>query len=147
MIDIVALRSSAKWNIDEVEKHVAGAKKLLESAEADLLDAKYGLIQLLTAFVEMDGVVFEYFTMSDKQVTSKDIGLKAGENTGEYFYSLYDKRVHPVSGSHGCYFYDENNQEHINTHVHRVIASSDKAKYPSLNELTVKDLVNTQYKK
>ena len=120
MIDIVALRSSAKWNIDEVEKHVAGAKKLLESAEADLLDAKYGLIQLLTAFVEMDGVVFEYFTMSDKQVTSPAIALKAGENTGEYFYSSRgDKRVHPVTGWHSYCFYDENNKAHIHSDVLR----------------------------
>ncbi len=94
-----------------------------------------------TEYIEADGVVLKIQKRSQQETTR--LGLKTKESGGvaEDFYSKGDKMSHQATGWHSYYFYDEESKAHSQDKVHKIIATSDPEKYPSVALLTVQDLL------
>lgn len=90
-----------------------------------------------TEFKNLEGIVFEVQLVADKFI--KDTSMKINPEGG-YFYSELDSQVHKSNNLVDDKYYDENHEFHSNNTAYKVVATSNKRKFPELPRLTVLDL-------
>ena len=90
-----------------------------------------------TEFKNLEGIAFEFQIVADKFI--KDPSMKINPD-GDYFYSKTDSKVHKSKDIVNGKYYDEERKAYSRDTSHKVVATSDKEKYPELRLLTALDL-------
>ena len=90
-----------------------------------------------TEFKNLEGIVFEVQLVAAKFV--KEESMKINPD-GDYFYSMNDNKVHKSNNLVDEKYYDEKHEVHPNDTAYKVVATSNKRKFPELPRLTVLDL-------
>jgi hypothetical protein len=89
-------------------------------------------IPMKTEFLKVEGTMIEINTIPERE------SVYPGPGDGEYFYA--NGAIHKRTGWGNYYFYNEKNEGIADSCVFRIIATSDKDKYPLLPLLTIEDL-------
>jgi hypothetical protein len=87
------------------------------------------MLEMETELKSVDGLVVKINTPSEAENNVPDLAIRV---VGGYFYSTKDSQIHQTEGGIQYHYFDEAGQVHHYRQIHKILATSNKGRYPEL---------------